>query len=85
MASFLPGSVTLKLDIEISVLREGQLEHGRIGMVIEHMSWNVSPIERLPHLVSCFRVTILNKGLKTGSLLKGGQLVNKAKSAEDQM
>lgn len=64
--------MTLKLDIEVSVLREGQLEHRRVGMVIKHMPGNVPPIQGLPHLVSCLRVTILNQGLEASSFLKGG-------------
>lgn len=54
-------------------------------MVVQHMPRNVPPIERLPHLISRLRVTILNKGLETSSLLKSGKLVHKAEGAEDQV
>lgn len=65
-----PRSVTLKLDIEVRVLRERQLEHGWVGCVIQHMSGNVSPIQGLPHLVCRLRVPILDKRLEACCLLK---------------
>ena len=54
-------------------------------MIVEDVPWNVAPIKRLPHLISCLRVTVLNQGLEASSLLKSGQLVHKAKSAEDKV
>lgn len=67
------------------MLGERQLEHWRVGVIIQDMFWNVAPIQGLPDLISCLRVAILDQSLKTSSLFKGGQLVDKAKSAEDQM
>lgn len=46
-----PGSVGLELDIEISVLRVGDLQRGRIRGVIQQVLGNVAAIQRLPHLV----------------------------------
>ncbi len=46
-----PGSVGLELDIEISVLRVGDLQRGRVRGVIQQVLGNVAAIQRLPHLV----------------------------------
>lgn len=75
--------MTLELDIEVRMLRERQLEHWRIGVIIQDMFWDVPPIQGLPYLIRCLRVAILDKSLKASSFFKGGQLVDKAKGAED--
>lgn len=75
--------MTLKLDIEVRMLRERQLEHWRVGVIIQDVFWDVPPIQSLPYLICCLRIAILDKSLKTSSFFKGGQLVDKAKSAEN--
>ncbi len=82
-ASNSPRPVTLKLDIEVRMLRERQLEHWRVGVIIQDVFWDVAPIQGLPYLIRCLRVAILDQSLKSSSFFKGGQLVNKAKSAKD--
>ena len=41
-----PGSVGLELDIEISVLRVGDLQRGRVRGVIEQVLGNVAAVQR---------------------------------------
>lgn len=45
-----PGSVGLELDIEISMLRVGDLQRGRVRGVIEQVLGNVAAVQRYPHL-----------------------------------
>ena len=51
-----PGSVGLELDIEISVLRVGDLQRGRIRGVIQQVLWNMATIQRYPHLAGHFKM-----------------------------
>lgn len=41
-----PGSVGLEFDIEISVLRVGDLQRGRVRGVIEQVLWDVAAVQR---------------------------------------
>lgn len=77
--------MALEFYIQVCVLGEGQLQHGRVWSIIQDMLWDMSSIQSLPDLIRCLRVAILHQGLEPSRLLEGCQLVNKPKSAEDQM
>ena len=44
--------MALELHIEVLVLREGDLQHGRVGRVVQQIPRYVPPVKRLPHLPS---------------------------------
>lgn len=48
-----PGSVGLKLDVEVGVLRVGDLQRWRVGRFVQQVLGDVAPVQRQPHLRAC--------------------------------
>ena len=77
--------MALKFDIEVRVLRKGNLEHWRIEGVIEQLSGNVPAIQVMPDLLCFLPVCILDQGLKASALLEGRNLADEAEGRKDQV